>query len=88
LRHSYASHALALGAPITYVSAQLGHSSPAMTLAVYSRWLPRADRLWAKRLEETRMGVHPGAPPVSLEIPHQGSNGAETVEPYVLTSRE
>jgi integrase len=50
LRHTYASHALMLGAPITYVAAQLGHSSPAITLGVYARWLPRTDRLWAKRL--------------------------------------
>jgi integrase len=54
LRHTYASHALALGAPITYVAAQLGHSTPAITLSVYSRWIPRSDRLWAKRLQESR----------------------------------
>ncbi|MCI0656059.1 MAG: site-specific integrase, partial [Acidobacteria bacterium] len=32
LRHSYATHLLALGAPITYVSAQLGHTKPTTTL--------------------------------------------------------
>lgn len=61
LRHTYASHTLAMGAPITYVSAQLGHSTPAITLSVYSRWIPGPDRLWAKRLQERRefhTGIH------------------------------
>jgi integrase len=34
LRHRYASHLLAEGAPITYVAAQLGHARPTTTLAL------------------------------------------------------
>jgi hypothetical protein len=34
LRHTYASLLLAAGAPITYVSAQLGHATPTTTLRV------------------------------------------------------
>ena len=61
LRHTYASHALMLRAPITYVAPQFGHSCPAITLGVYARWLPRPDRLWAKRLQESlelHNGIH------------------------------
>jgi integrase len=43
LRHSYATHALAAGAPITYVAAQLGHAKPTMTLSTYAHWLPTSD---------------------------------------------
>ncbi len=40
LRHTFASLLLAQGAPVTYVSAQLGHSRPTTTLQWYAHWLP------------------------------------------------
>ena len=40
LRHTYASLLLAAGAPITYVSAQLGHANPSTTLRHYAKWIP------------------------------------------------
>jgi integrase len=43
LRHSYASLSLAAGKPLTYVSAQLGHRSPQITLQIYARWVPGTD---------------------------------------------
>ena len=43
LRHTFASLLLAQNAPITYVSAQLGHTDATTTLRWYARWLPRAD---------------------------------------------
>ena len=42
LRHTFASLLLAQGVPITYVSAQLGHSRPTTTLQWYAHWLPGA----------------------------------------------
>jgi integrase len=54
LRHTYASHLLAMGAPITYVAAQLGHAKPTTTLAHYSHWLPRGDHGLAAKLEAVR----------------------------------
>ncbi|MBN1567970.1 MAG: site-specific integrase [Acidobacteria bacterium] len=43
LRHSYACLNLAAGKPITYVSAQLGHKNPQITLSIYARWVPGGD---------------------------------------------
>ena len=43
LRHTFASLLLAQNAPITYVSAQLGHTDATTTLRWYARWLPRTD---------------------------------------------
>jgi integrase len=51
LRHTYASLLLADGAPITYVSAQLGHSSPATTMRHYARWMPSKGRRWVDLLD-------------------------------------
>ena len=43
LRHTFASLLLAQSAPITYVSAQLGHTDATTTLRWYARWLPHTD---------------------------------------------
>ena len=40
MRHTFASLLLQIGAPITYVSRQLGHRDSAVTLRVYAHWLP------------------------------------------------
>jgi integrase len=40
LRHTYASLLLQAGAPITYVSHQLGHRDASITLREYAHWLP------------------------------------------------
>jgi len=42
-RHTYASLLLNAGAPITYVSAQLGHAKPTTTLQWYAHFLPTGD---------------------------------------------
>ena len=71
LRHSYATHLLALGAPITYVAAQLGHAKATTTLAFYAHWIPTADRVWAARLERARGGF-----PIGIhDTPGRGSLG-------------
>src|SRR4029079_15677776 len=43
MRHTFASLLLQHGAPITYVSQQLGHRDAAITLRVYAHWLPSAS---------------------------------------------
>jgi len=54
LRHTFASHLLAMGAPITYVSNQLGHSSPQITLSVYAHFLATESSGMAERLQDWR----------------------------------
>ena len=54
LRHSYASHLLAEGAPITYVAVQLGHARPTTTLAHYAHRIPRGDKGWVDKLAACR----------------------------------
>jgi integrase len=39
LRHTYASHLLAAGRPVTEVARLLGHSNPAVTLKVYAHYI-------------------------------------------------
>ncbi len=52
LRHTYASLLIEAGEPLTYVQQQLGHHSPAFTLAVYGHLLPRGDRRAVDRLDD------------------------------------
>jgi integrase len=40
MRHTFASLLLQEGAPITYVSRQLGHRDASITLRVYAHWVP------------------------------------------------
>jgi integrase len=54
LRHTYATHLLAEGAPITYVAAQLGHARPTTTLAHYAHWIPQDNKGWVDRLAARR----------------------------------
>ncbi len=51
LRHTYATTLLARGAPITYVAAQLGHTTPATTLRYYAHWIPTRDTRWVDLLD-------------------------------------
>jgi integrase len=52
LRHTYASLLIQAGEPVTYVQQQLGHHSPAFTLAVYGHFVPRGDRRAVDALDD------------------------------------
>jgi integrase len=45
MRHTFASLLLQEGTPITYVSRQLGHKDPSITLRIYAHWLPDVTRV-------------------------------------------
>jgi len=50
LRHSFASLLLTAGAPIAYVSEQMGHASIQITVDVYGHLQPGANRHWLQTL--------------------------------------
>jgi integrase len=56
LRHSYASIQLAQGRNIKYIQNQLGHSSPTVTLNIYSHLLKDQNQKAAMALEEKIFG--------------------------------
>jgi integrase len=53
MRHSWASHVLAAGADLAYVSNQLGHANPSITLRIYSHWVPGMRRVTTAVLDRT-----------------------------------
>jgi integrase len=63
IRHSWASHMLAGGADLAYISAQLGHANPSITLRIYSHWVPGTRRVATsildKKLASTRETCSP-----------------------------
>jgi integrase len=60
LRHTFATHLLMQGAPITYVAAQLGHAKPTTTLTYYAHWIPSGDKRHIDRLEAIRSAARVG----------------------------
>ena len=52
IRHSFASMQIELGENIKYIQKQLGHSSPTVTLNVYSHLMRKQNPEAAARLEE------------------------------------
>jgi len=52
LRHTAASLLLANGMPIPLVSEMLGHSSPAITLQIYSHAVPNSQHQLAEKMDE------------------------------------
>lgn len=53
LRHFFASELIRRGYPVTEVAARLGHSSPAVTMAVYARWFTNAKSDAVKELAKS-----------------------------------
>ncbi len=73
LRHTYARLLLAAGAPITYVSNQLGHATP--TLRYYAKWIPSQGRRWVEVLDHVdiaAVGLEVGTKKWNQTGPHRG----------------
>jgi Phage integrase family len=62
LRHTYATLLLQANAPITDVSAQLGHRDASITLRVYAHYLPSASQREADRLDTVQPSATPAQP--------------------------
>ena len=62
LRHTYTTLLLQAGAPITYLSAQLGHRNASITLRVYAHYLPSAAQQEVDRLDTTEPSATPAQP--------------------------
>jgi integrase len=79
LRHTYATLLLQAGAPITYVSQQLGHRDASITLRVYAHWLPDVSRREVDRLDALQPDATPAQP--------EDVSGDEPTEPksFVLS---
>ncbi|MDA2935466.1 hypothetical protein MYX82_14185, partial [Acidobacteria bacterium AH-259-D05] len=43
-RHGFASQLLCSGANVLYVSQQLGHANPQITMKIYSHWIPNDNQ--------------------------------------------
>ncbi len=58
LRHTFASQLLCNGANILYVSKQLGHANPQITMKIYSHWIPNDNQREAmNRLPSLNRGL-------------------------------
>ncbi len=68
LRHTWASHMLSAGADLAYVSNQLGHANPSITLRIYSHWVPGTRRVATSILDSESASM----PEIkSQRIPHR-----------------
>lgn len=56
LRHTFASTLIEAGESVVYVAAQLGHSSPGLTLRLYSHLVNDTNSQAAKKLERAMLG--------------------------------
>ena len=54
---------LAAGAALAYVSNQLGHANPSITLRIYSHWVPGTRRVTTSELD-TKQASTPGINPL------------------------
>ncbi len=73
LRHTFVSLLLAESAPITYVAAQLGHSSPATTMRFYAHWMPNQGKRWVNALDRKPRAKEPRA--AESAEPESGTSG-------------
>jgi integrase len=62
LRHTYATSLLQAGAPITYVSQQMGHRDASITLRLYAHYLPDASCRAVDRLDVLQPSATPAQP--------------------------
>jgi len=80
LRHTYASLLIQQGVRAEYIQRQLGHSSIAITVNVYGRWLELANPTALDRLMDSVSGVAEDLLEL-LAKKYDGDDGGESGEP-------
>lgn len=76
LRHTYASLLLAAGKELHYIQEQLGHHSPAFTLATYGHLLPRDRRGEVDCLDDVTAGPPSQASAAAIASPGEDRSDA------------
>jgi hypothetical protein len=85
--HTFASLLLQEGAPITYVSQQLGHRDPSITLRVYAHWLPDASSYaLVNRLDDAASEVTQASPTTPDEEVQRALSRVKSVVSQIFTS--
>ena len=85
LRHTYVSHLIAAGAPITYIGAQVGHSRVTTTLTYYAHLFPNGDRRHVDQMERVRLVATPL--PIPALAPDDGVSTLRTDDALTADSR-
>jgi integrase len=67
LRHTFASLLLSAGAPLLYVSQQIGHRKPTTTLRYYAKWIPSGDQRWVELLAGNPVVLEPESGTTAVE---------------------
>jgi integrase len=67
LRHTYASLLLSSNVPLLYVSHQLGHAKPTITLKYYARWIPSGQVHRVNVLDTANTVITPA--PLNSQLP-------------------
>lgn len=88
LRHTYASLLLAAGAPITYVSTQLGHANPTTTLRYYAKWIPTKGQRWVTKSGGMGDGRSARDPRDSLNAPSWATSSGGRLDQPRLTDAD
>jgi hypothetical protein len=86
MRHTFASELLQDGAPITYVSRQLGHKDASITLRVYAHWLPDASEKLVNLLDNEASNVTQTSPGNASEDDRNALSALESVVSLNFTS--
>ena len=87
MRHTFASLLLQEGAPITYVSQQLGHRDPSITLRVYAHWLPdTSSYALVNRLDDAASDVTQASPTTPDEEVQRALSRVESVVSRIFAS--
>lgn len=72
LRHTFASWSLAAGLPLLFVSKQMGHSAPSITLDIYGHLMAQENLPSAEMLDQWRNGSGPLAVQKAVEGLQEG----------------